>query len=122
MICPNCGHDNLPVAEECSSCQQDLTQLDDPVASNRVERSLMEDPVGTLQRRKPVVILPTATIQEALHAMLGAAVGALPVVNEAGKLVRILSERDLLAKAAGQRTPCDQRLVREFMPPDPEAV
>src|SRR5271155_3835598 len=122
MICPNCGHDNLPGAEECSSCQQDLTQLDHPVASNRVERSLMEDPVGLLQRRTPVVILHTATIQEALQAMLDSAVGALLVVDEAGQLVGILSERDLLTKAAGHLTSFDQLLVRDFMTHDPESV
>jgi len=36
MICPSCGHVNLPGNEECSNCLQDLTPLDRPVASNRV--------------------------------------------------------------------------------------
>ena len=27
MICPHCGHDNLPGSEECSHCLMDLTQF-----------------------------------------------------------------------------------------------
>ena len=64
MICPNCGHDNLPGAEECSSCLQDLTQLDRPVAQNQVERSLMEDTVGGLHLGPALTVPATATVGE----------------------------------------------------------
>ena len=70
MICPNCGHDNLPGAEECSLCLQDLTQLDRPIAHDRIERSLMEDPVLALRPHRPVTINPTATIGQAVQTML----------------------------------------------------
>jgi len=122
MICPNCGHDNLPGAEECAGCLQDLTQLDRPVASNKVERSLMEDPVGILCRHKPIVIDPTASVHHAIQAMLATEVGALLVVGPAGELLGILSERDLLTKVAGHHTTFDQLPVQDFMTPSPEAV
>jgi CBS domain-containing protein len=122
MICPNCGHDNLPGSEECSSCLQDLTQLDLPIASNRVERSLMEDPVGKLCRRKPIVIRPGATLGEALKMMLGPGIGALLVVDEAGKLVGIFSERDLLTKLPQDGQPYRDLRVDQFMTPGPETV
>src|SRR5436853_1948546 len=101
MICPNCGYDNLPGSEECSSCQQDLTQLDRPAAQNRIERSLMEDPVSVLRSRKPVAVLPTATVQEVIRAMLEQDVGALLVMDEQQHLLGVFSERDLLTKVAG---------------------
>jgi CBS domain-containing protein len=122
MICPNCGHDNLPGSEECSSCLQDLTQLDRPCASNRVERSLMEDPVGTLCRHNPVTVRPTATVREAIQAMLGPGVGALLVVDEAGKLVGILSERDLLMRAVDNHAAFHTLQVHQFMTPKPETI
>jgi CBS domain-containing protein len=122
MICPNCGHDNLPGSEECSSCQQDLTQLDLPSASNRVERSLMEDPIGSLCRHKPVTILPEGSLHDAIQAMQGPGVGALLVVNAEGKLVGIFSERDLLTKAAEDQSAFRQLQVKQFMTPNPEAV
>ena len=28
MICPHCGHVNLPGSDQCATCQFDLTQLD----------------------------------------------------------------------------------------------
>src|SRR5581483_10220853 len=102
MICPNCGHDNLPGSEECSRCTQDLTQLDLPVAQNRVERSLMEDPVQALQPRAPITIRPSATLRDAFQLLISENLGSVLVVDDDGKLVGILSERDLLTKVAGK--------------------
>lgn len=122
MICPNCGHDNLPGSEECSSCLQDLTQLDRPIPVNRVERSLMEDPVGNLCRHRPIVVLPDATIRQAIQLMLGPGVGALLVVDTSGKLVGIFSERDLLTKLPTSEASYGDQLVAQFMTPDPETI
>src|SRR5262245_30750896 len=123
MICPNCGFDNLPGSEECTSCGQDLTQLDRPVARDRVERSLMEDTVGGLCSIRPIVIRPQATLQEALRVFMGPpGVGALLIVNDQGKLIGILSERDLLTKVVGRHADFAQLPVEQFMTPDPESV
>ncbi len=122
MICPNCGHDNLPGSEECSSCLQDLTQLDRPTAQDRVERSLMEDPVRALAPRQPVTVRPTATIREAIDTMLANNLGSLLVVDEAGQLLGIFSERDLLAKVAGLHAHYAELPVAQFMTSKPESV
>jgi CBS domain-containing protein len=122
MICPNCGHDNLPGSEECNRCQQDLTQLDLPVAQNRVERSLMEDPILALQPRQPVTVRPSTTLREVLQLLLSENLGAVLVVDDAGKLVGILSERDLLNKVAGIVPGFDALPVRDVMTPKPEAI
>jgi CBS domain-containing protein len=121
MICPNCGHDNLPGSEECAGCLQDLTQLDRPTAHNKVERSLMEDPVSGLRPREPVVVRPTASVREAIQVMLARDIGALLVVDTQGKLVGIFSERDLLTKVAGNEAYADKP-VRDFMTGDPETI
>jgi len=122
MICPNCGFDNLPGSEECSSCGQDLTQLDRPVARDRVERSLMEDTVGALCNIRPITIPPRATLQEAINAMEGPGVGALLIVDDVGKLLGIFTERDLLSKVVGHFPNYAGLPVQQFMTPDPEAV
>jgi CBS domain-containing protein len=122
MICPNCGHDNLPGGEECSHCLMDLTQLDRPTANNRYERSLMEDTVGSQQPRKPTTVFPENTIGEAIQLMLGHDVGALLVVDKTGKLVGVFSERDLLLKVAGVHESYDHLPVQQFMTPNPETV
>jgi CBS domain-containing protein len=122
MICPNCGHDNLPGAEECSSCLQDLTQLDRPVGHDRVERSLMEDTVGGLRPAPALTVPPDATVGEAIRAMMGNKVGALLVVDEQGRLLGIFSERDLLTKVAGEHPAWESQPVRAYMTANPETV
>ena len=80
MICPHCGHDNLPGSEECSHCLMDLTQLDRPIPHTRIERSLMEDPVSVLQPKKPTTVRPTVSVRETMEIMLDCDIGAMLVV------------------------------------------
>jgi CBS domain-containing protein len=122
MICPSCGHVNLPGNEECVHCQQDLTPLDRPMASNCVERSLMEDRVGALRPKSPITIRPNTTLHSAIQAMLACEIGTLLVTDHGGKLVGILSERDLLTKVVGLRHDYGQLPASDFMTPSPEAV
>ncbi|MBY0523193.1 MAG: CBS domain-containing protein [Gemmataceae bacterium] len=96
--------------------------MDLPSASNRVERSLMEDSVGKLCRLEPVVVGPTATLGDAIQAMLGTGIGALLVVDGAGKLVGIISERDLLTKLDADGDSYRALPVKEFMTPNPETL
>jgi CBS domain-containing protein len=122
MICPTCGHDNVPGSEQCTNCLHDLTQLDRPVAQDRVERSLMEDPVSVLKPGRAVTLPPTATVAEAIQTMLARNIGALLIVAADGKLLGIFSERDLLTKVAGTEPGYATKPVREYMTPNPETV
>jgi CBS domain-containing protein len=122
MICPNCGHDNLPGDEECSRCHQDMTQLDRPSAQDRVELSLMEDAVGSLHPPEPIVTLPGTSIREAIQMMLKHDVGALIVADETGTLLGIFSERDLLSKVADPAADYAKLTIGEFMTGKPECV
>jgi signal-transduction protein with cAMP-binding, CBS, and nucleotidyltransferase domain len=123
MICPNCGHNNLPGSEQCDNCLNDLTQLDQPVAHDRIERSLMEDPIRTtLHPAPPVTLLPTATVAEAIQTMLARNIGAILVADAAGEVIGVFSERDLLTKVAGLVPDYTERPISEFMTPDPETV
>jgi CBS domain-containing protein len=122
MICPNCGHDNLPGDEACQRCSQDLTQLDRPVAHNRVERSLMEDAVGSLHPPEPIAVLPTSCVRDAIQTMLRSNIGALLVVDAAGKLLGIFSERDLMTKVVSPGADYTMLAVGDFMTSNPECV
>jgi CBS domain-containing protein len=101
MICPSCGHDNLPGDEACGRCRQSLTPLDQPAATNRVERCLMHDTVAQLPVRPPVMLSASTTVREAIRVMLETKFGVVLVVDEAGKLLGIFGERDLLDRVAG---------------------
>jgi CBS domain-containing protein len=122
MICPSCNHNNLPGCEVCSNCQHDLTQLDRPTAQDRVERSLMDDRVSVLQPHPPVTFPPEGTVGEAMQVMLARNIGALLIVDAAGRLLGIFSERDLLTRVAGKQVDYAGRPVAEVMTPNPETV
>jgi CBS domain-containing protein len=69
-----------------------------------------------------VTVPPDATVSEAIRTMLDCDIGALLIVADNGKLVGILSERDLLTRVAGQVADYAARAVSEFMTPDPETI
>jgi CBS domain-containing protein len=122
MICPSCGYKNLPGREACGNCQHDLTAWDRPIPNNEVERSLMEDPVSVLPAHPPATVAPDTPLAAAVAGMLDGNVGALLVVDADGRLIGILSERDLLEKVAGVHEPYAQLPVSRFMTARPEAV
>ncbi len=122
MICPSCGCENLPGNEECVNCKLDLTLLDLPTASNCVERSLMEDPVALLHPKKPITIRACTPLHAAIQAMLACEIGTLLVTDEQGKLVGILSERDLLTKVAGLHENFAHLQAGDFMTAHPETI
>lgn len=121
MYCPACGHHNKPGTDTCGNCMLPLAHLDAPGLHDRVERSLMTDPVAVLKPREPVTVPTDADLGLAIRQMIDRGVGAVLVVGPAGELAGILTERDCLAKVAGQ--PGYAALpVRDFMTPGPESV
>src|SRR5262245_57663159 len=122
MICPHCGYDNLPGSEECKKCSTPLTQLDVPVPINRVDQSLMEDPVAVLNPKAAVTVALSATVRQVVDILLERDIGAILVVDSAGRLVGIFSERDLLSKVLNGHAENLDRPVEQFMTRVPETV
>lgn len=121
MICPACGHLNLPGNDACEKCGLSLTHLDATAAHDRLEHSLMTDPVSVLAPRPPVTVPDTAGLADAMARMGELGVGAVLVTDAGGRLVGILTERDFLLKVAGQ-VGFEELPVSRFMTPDPETV
>src|SRR5262245_40033653 len=119
MICPNCGFDNVPGAEECAQCKQDLTHLDRPQPMDRFEQRLLADTIRVLEPAQTVAVRPTDTLRQALSAMVTHKVGAVVVTDDGGKLVGIFSERDLTQKAVGGAETLEQMKVADHMTPGP---
>src|ERR1017187_6736435 len=115
MICPSCCHKNLPGDEVCKHCKQPLTPFDLPQPENPVERSVMHDQVKTLRQHAPVTIGHLATVGETVALMLSANVGAILIVDEAGRLAGIFSERDLLKKVDGVLADYEKMPITQFM-------
>jgi CBS domain-containing protein len=122
MICPRCGHDNVPGNDVCSSCLLDLAPLDQPAPRDRVTSDLMDRPVRDLSPRPPITLASTAPLADAVRVMLDAGVGTVLVVDAGGALAGIFSERDLLLRVPDEAARSGDRPVAEFMTPNPESV
>lgn len=121
MICPSCGVSNLPGADACAGCELALSALDLPSPANPVEGSLLTDRVAVLLPKRPVTVPESATLGDAMTAMMSGSVGAVLVTSAAGRLTGILTERDFLTKVAGSDT-FAHRPVSDFMTRGPETV
>lgn len=120
MICPRCGHDNVPGNDWCDNCAFDLAPLDHPVPHDGVQQDLMQRPVRDLHPRPPVTLTGTAPLGQAVSVMLDEGVGTVLIVGNGGELVGIFSERDLL-----QRVPDEARaggVLHDYMTCNPETV
>lgn len=82
----------------------------------------MVDQVGLLQPKPPLTVSPKTTIREAIQQLLSHNVGALLVVDSAGKLLGIFSERDLLKKVAGIHESFEDLIIADFMTANPESI
>src|ERR1700686_744470 len=121
MICPSCGHDNIEGADRCEECVTSLLNLDVPQAgSEGLASSVMEDDISQLDQEF-LGVAPDTSVIEVIGKMRGAGVGCA-LVLEAGKLVGIFTERDLLNKLTGNDARPDNTTVKELMSPDPDIL
>jgi len=121
MICPDCKHDNIPGADFCESCGHDLHGLDLPHARDAFTEHLMNDKLGDIATREALVVAPTDPVALAIALMQRGAQGCV-VVKKGDKLVGILTERDVLLKAAGDNVDLNALTAAELMTPDPVAL
>jgi CBS domain-containing protein len=125
MKCPCCGHENLPGADACEQCQTSLTQEDVRQIQTDIETSLMQEQIRSLQPDEPLTVERGTTLKQAIQIMRSKHFGCVVVTDHAagnaGRLVGILTERDLLQKVAGQDLDHSQCMVEDFMSPAPES-
>ncbi|HAG81822.1 MAG TPA: phosphoribulokinase [Cyanobacteria bacterium UBA11162] len=65
----------------------------------------MAKTVADVMSHEPIVVLPQTPIKEAMKILAERRISGLPVVDEAGKLVGVISETDLLWQETGVEPP-----------------
>lgn len=119
MICPSCGYDNIEGADRCEECMTSLFNFDESQGGRRgLARSVMEDDLSQLDQEF-LGVAPDAPASEVIRQMKQANVGCA-LVMEAGRLVGIFTERDLLNKLTGRDARSQTLAVKELMSADPE--
>ena len=121
MICPDCGHDNLPGADVCEDCGQDLTSLDTPGARTELEARLTERPVSDLGPKEAIFVPADATVAQTIARMCERRIGAV-LVGSPDDLVGIVSERDVLLRFGNRYGAVKELPITEFMTPDPATI
>jgi CBS domain-containing protein len=93
--------------------------LDGSEGSARVlDQRMIREPIRLLQPRAPVGLGPDESVEAAWRLMREHRIGCVLVVED-GRLVGILTERDLLMRVDGPRSACP---VRDVMTPEPETL
>jgi CBS domain-containing protein len=118
MICPDCGHENIPGSDTCMECGQPLSGLHAP--ETEMERSIDSHPIGALATKRPVAVAPGATVRDVITDMGHHRIGCVLVV-EGDHLAGIFTERDALNRVTPDRSAMD-RPVSEFMTSPPATV
>lgn len=125
MICPSCGFDNLEGMDRCENCMKSLRDLDVPrsEATAGLVRSVMEDNLSRLAMAETLTARPEETALEVARRMKEARTGCALVLDEAGKLVGIFTEHDVLCKLVGvDEADAEGITVGQLMSWNPEAL
>ncbi|MEM6447688.1 MAG: CBS domain-containing protein [Cyanobacteria bacterium J06642_2] len=61
--------------------------------------------VADVMTRDPIAVKPDTSLQDALQLLADKQIGGLPVTDETGKVVGVLSEDDLMVRESGVTTP-----------------
>ena len=121
MICPHCGHANLEGLDNCEQCLHDLRTLDVPLPTGGLQKHLMEDTIGQIPSDRLVTVGPNDSVADAVARVKEVGIGQALVIED-GRLVGILTERDLLYKVAGPEVDLARTPVSRLMTPNPETV
>ena len=121
MICPYCGHNNLDGVDTCEECVHDLSVFDVPSPTGGLQMHIMEDTIGHIPYDRLALVSPSDSVAHAVSRIKTVGIGQAVVV-ENGKLIGILTERDLLNKVAGREEDLDTLPVSEVMTKRPETI
>lgn len=121
MLCPSCGHDNIPGVDLCDECGSDLAGLDLPEAGSGVGGRLLTDAIADLPLAPRVTATPEETVATVVRRMREERQGYAMVFEE-DRLVGIFTERDVLQRIVGKGTDPEATPVGEAMTPDPTTL
>jgi CBS domain-containing protein len=89
---------------------------------SEIRGAFLNDTIAALEPAEPICLRETATVAEAIARMLERRQAGVLVVDEAGRLTGIFTERDVLTRVAGVARDATRTALHEVMTPRPEAL
>ena len=99
----------------------DYTSSGDP-EERSISPAVFNDTVDVLTPAEPVCLRETATVTEAAQRMVQARQAAVLIVDAAGRLTGIFTERDLLTRVIGRGVEPKGTPLSAVMTPNPEVL
>jgi CBS domain-containing protein len=119
VICPDCRAENIEGADTCQVCGAELGNLALPKATTELEERLMHDRLHDVAARPALSVSPGDPVGIAVRFMRDHKAECVLARNEQGDIVGIMTERDVLLKAAGVNRDLMALAVRDIMSKDP---
>lgn len=103
-----------------SEFEHDMAEVENEL--HEIKGALLDDTLATLSPAEPVCLPATATVHEAIDRMLQRRQAGVLVVDGAGRLIGIFTERDVLTRVAGRHLDPGRATLAEVMTRNPEAL
>lgn len=131
--CPSCGYDNLEGVDRCQECLHSLMQRDIPRPGKEddFQKALLTRPVSDLLTGKDLLVCsPADTVQKIVKVFQKEKKSCVLIYKKEegaprgshGRMVGILSNRDLLLRVAGRYKDLTQVKVEDVMTKNPSYV
>jgi len=88
----------------------------------KLDEALLSDTVKLLAPSEPIRLSPEATVDEAVTKMVDNRRAAVVIVDGAGRLIGIFTERDVLTRVVRRQLDPERTRLADVMTPDPEVL
>jgi CBS domain-containing protein len=105
--------------EYSATIDQSLRATDD---LRETRDALLNDTIAVLSSAEPICLSESATVHEAVQAMLARRQAGVLIVDGAGRLTGTFTERDVLTRVVGRGLDAPRTPLREVMTRNPEAL
>ena len=119
--CPSCGTKNLEGVDACANCGGDLSNVDLPKPASQIEQTVMQLPLTSVGMTAVHAVPPDTALEVVVQTLVRQKVDLVEVVD-GGRLVGVLSVRDVVTRVGADYQAKLARPVREFMTPNPETL
>ncbi len=123
MRCPDCDAEFLLGQDTCEVCGSDLTFLSVPgPKQGRLHEVILQDPLSQLNAPRPILLQESESVQEAVSQMRSHRYGSVLVLNDAGELVGIFTERDVVTRLKSDRDDFSSVPLKDVMTQNPRTL